>query len=162
MPIRTLISILAAGLACLCMGGTSAAAAAPLSGSGTFQVTFVPTGVQTADGNTFLTFTFVETSTGFLAGTRVGQGSLVIHPDGTLTARTEGLFTGTIGESAPGTVNLKGEVSGSFAAATGQVQASDGAGGLTGVLAKFVYSGHATGPTSLAGTLTGQAQFVTS
>lgn len=160
MIFKTFIAILAASIACLCLGGVSAAAAGPASGSGTFQVTFVPTGVKTADGNTFLTFTFIETSTGFLAGTRVGDGSLVIHPDGTLTAQTSGLFTGTMAGSAPGTVLLKGEVSGSFSAATGQVQASDGTDGLAGVQAKLVYSGHATGPTSLAGTLVGQAIFV--
>ena len=158
MATKRSLALIAAIVACLCVGGTAAEAAVPMSGSGDFQVLFVPTGVETADGNTFMTFTFVETFTGFLDGTRIGQGSLVIHPDGNLTARDVGPFTGTIAGSAPGTVMIEAEVSGSFSAATAQVQAGDGTGGLSGVMAKVVAHGHAVGPTSLAGTYTAQAQ----
>lgn len=155
---KRIIAILTASVAFLGVGGTVAEAAAPVSGSGDFQVTFVPTGVETADGNTFITFTVVETFTGFLDGTRVGQGSLVVHPDGNLTARDSGIFKGTIAGSAPGTLTMNVEVSGSFSAATGQGQAGDGTGGLTDVVVNLVAHGHAVGPTSLAGNYVAQVQ----
>jgi len=161
LVIKRLVAIVFTSVACLCVGGIGAQAATPMSGSGTFQVTFVPVSVETADGNTFIRFNFVETTTGLLAGTRVGQGSLVIHPDGTLTARDSGIFTGTLGGSAPGTAIGNVEVSGTFSASMGQLEVSDGTGGLTDAQAKLVASGHAVGPTSLAGTYTGQAQLGT-
>ena len=159
MAIKRFIAIVVTSVACLGFGGVAVQASAPVSGSGTFQITFVPASVETADGNTFITFNFVETTTGFLAGTRVGQGSLVIHPDGPVNARDSGIFTGTLGGSAPGTAFGHVEVSGTFSASTGLLEVSAGTGGLTGAHAQFVASGHAIGTTSLAGTYIGQAQF---
>lgn len=159
MRIKRALALIAASLACLCLGGTAAEAAAPASGSGAFEITFVPNSVETAGGNTFMTFTFVENFSGFLAGTRVGQGELVVHPDGNLTATGSGVFTGTIAGSAPGTVMFKDEVSGSFSASSARVQSGDGTSGLSGIVAEVFASGHAVGTTSLAGTYVGRAQF---
>lgn len=159
MLVRKFVATLAATLACLCFGSIAAQASEPVSGSGSSQVTLVPVAAETADGNTFITYTYVETFTGFLAGVRVGKGSLVIHPDGTLNAHASGTFTGTIAGSAPGTAILKVEVSGTFSAAVAQVLVSDGTGGLAGVQGNLVDHGSATGPTSFAGTYSGQVMF---
>jgi hypothetical protein len=162
LAIKRFVAIVVASVACLSFGGIAAQASTPVSGSGTFQVTFVPTGVETAGGNTFLTFTFTEKSSGFLTGTRVGEGSLVIHPDGTLNARGSGVFTGTVAGSAPGTAIFTSEVAGTFSATSGELLAGDGTEGLAGLQGTAVFTGSATGPTTLAGTYTAQVQFVTS
>ncbi len=124
--------------------------------TGAWVITLTPVAVSFADGNTFIDFTLAETITGTVAGTRVGAGRLVIHPDGTLNAHDEGTFTGTVAGGAVGTGTVLVEASGTFTALTGQVFLSDGAGGLAGVHGDFRIVGGAIGPTTFAGTYTGQ------
>ncbi len=123
--------------------------------TGAWVITLTPQAVSFADGNTFIGFTLAETITGTVAGTRVGAGRLVIHPDGTLNAHDAGTFTGTAG-GAVGTGTMLVEASGTFTALTGQVFLSDGTGGLAGVHGNFRIVGAAIGPTTFAGTYTGQ------
>jgi hypothetical protein len=155
---RKLVAIVAAALAVFCLEGLVAEAATPVSGSGTFVITLTPVGTRTADGNTFIDFTFDETIRGLYSGRRVGQGSLVVHPDGTVTARDSGVFTGTVAGRS-GTAILSVEGVGTFAALTAQVQASDGTGGLTDIHSQAFVTGSAVGLTTLAGTYTGRVQF---
>ncbi len=122
--------------------------------TGAWTITITSESVSTADGNTIIAFTFDETITGTLAGTRVGLGQLVIHPDGTLNAHDQGTFTGTVGGMA-GSAATTAEASGTISALTGHVVVGDGAGGLTGVHGNFFIVGSATGPSRLAGTYTG-------
>jgi hypothetical protein len=130
-----------------------AAAATPASGG--FVANLSPVGSRSADGNTFITFTFVETFQGTLAGTRVGSGQLVIHPDGTINVRDSGLFTGSIA-GASGTAILSASVSGTFGSVTGNFVVTNGTDGLAGVHAEGTAAGGATGPATFAGTYSGQ------
>jgi hypothetical protein len=156
---RRIIAIVAAAIAFSCFGGTVAQASTPVSGSGTFLITLTPTSSRTADGNTFIDFTFHETIRGLYSGTRVGQGTFVLHADGTATARDSGVFTGSVAGSAPGTAILSVEAAGTFTALTAQVIATDGTAGLAGVHGQAFVTGTATSPTTFAGTYTGRAQF---
>jgi len=132
----------------------SASTAMPLSG--TFRATIAPVGSRSADGNTIISFTFMETFTGTMSGTRVGAGTLLVHPDGTLDVRDAGLFTGTIG-AASGTATITGVGAGVFASFAGRFRVSEGSGGLAGLHASGSFKGSATGPVSFAGTYSGQA-----
>ncbi len=85
--------------------------------SGTEATTLSPVSTRAADGNTFIGFTLAESWQGTFAGTRVGSGSVVIHPDGSIDAQSSGIFTGTIAGSS-GTAVMRFHVSGTFAAAT--------------------------------------------
>src|SRR5438309_8038353 len=95
----------------------AASAAAPTPAIGSFAATISPVGTRSADGNTFISFTFVEDFQGTLTGARVGTGQLAIHPDGTINARVSGLFTGSIA-GASGTAILSDSLSGTFSAIT--------------------------------------------
>src|SRR6266699_4162732 len=64
--------------------------------SGTEATTLSPVSTRAADGNTFIGFTLAESWQSTFAGTRVGLGSVVIHPDGSIDAQSSGIFTGTI------------------------------------------------------------------
>jgi hypothetical protein len=133
----------------------AANAAAPTPASGSFAATISPVGTQMADGNTFITFTFVEEFEGTLTGTRVGTGRLVVHPDGTVNARDSGLFTGSIGGRS-GTAVLSASISGTFAAFAANFVVTDGTGDLSGIHVEGTAAGAATGPVSFAGTYSGQ------
>jgi hypothetical protein len=155
---RILTSLVAAISLC-CLSGTVAQASTPISGGGTFQFNLTPVSSRAADGNTFITYTFHETISGIISGTRDGQGSLVIHPDGTVNVSDSGVFSGTIAGSAPGTARLIANASGTFASVTAQGVFSDGAAGLAGVHGQAFVTGAATGPTSFGGAYTARAQF---
>jgi hypothetical protein len=90
-----------------------------------------------------------------MSGTRVGTGTLVVHPDGTLHVRDTGLFTGTIA-GASGTATMTGVATGMFSSFTGRFRVSHGADGLAGVRGGGSFTGSATGPVSFAGTYSGQ------
>jgi hypothetical protein len=135
----------------------TAYASTPTPLSGTFSATIAPVGSRSADGNTFISFTFGETFTGSISGTRVGAGTLVVHPDGTLNVRDAGLLTGSIA-GASGTANMTGVASGVFGSFKGRFRVSDAAGGLSGVRGEGSFTGSATGPVSFAGTYSGQIQ----
>jgi hypothetical protein len=133
----------------------TAYASAPTPLSGAFNATIVPVASRSADGNTIIFFTFNETFTGTMIGTRVGTGTLVVRPDGTLHICDIGLFTGTIAGTS-GTARITGVASGVFSSLTGRFRVSDGDGGLSGVHGEGSFVGSATGPVSFAGTYSGQ------
>ena len=123
----------------------------PFQGSGTFTISFSPSPERTADGNTFIDYTFTESSLGIVDGTRFGSGELVIHADGSFNTSNTGIFTGTIaGRSGTAEMDFRG--SGTFASAGGSYTVTHGMGGLAGVHAEGTDSGSATGPTTFAGT----------
>jgi len=130
----------------------------PVQGGGTFTISFTPVPERTADGNTFIDYTFTETTLGIFDGTRVGSGELVIHADGSLNTINSGTFTGTIaGRSGTAEMSFRG--SGTFASAGGSYTVTGGTGGLAGVHAEGKDSGSATGPTTLAGTYSFKVNF---
>ena len=157
--LKRLLTGLVASISLCLFTGTVAQASTPVTGSGTFLFNLTPASSRTADGDTFITYTFHETISGIVSGTRVGQGSLVIHPDGTVNVSDSGVFSGTIAGSAPGTATLSAQASGTFASVTAQGVLSDGAGGLTGVHGVAFVTGAATGPTTFAGSYTQRVQF---
>lgn len=130
-------------------------AAPPTPASGSFAATLSPVGSRSADGNTFISFTFTETVQGTLTGTRVGSGLLVIHPDGTINARVSGLFTGSIG-GASGSAVFNESATGTLSALTSNFVVTHGTGGLAGIHVEGAGAGGATGPTTFAGTYSGQ------
>src|SRR5260370_28424368 len=82
--------------------------------SGTEATTLSPVSTRAADGNTFIGFTLAESWQGTFAGTRVGSGSVVIHPDGSIDAQSSGIFTCTIAGRS-GTAGVHFPVSGARA-----------------------------------------------
>ena len=126
--------------------------------SGTEATTLSPVSTRAADGNTFIGFTLAESWQGTFAGTRVGSGSVVIHPDGSIDAQSSGIFTGTIAGRS-GTAVMRFHVSGTFAAATVIFTVTDGTGGLTGVHGEGTEAVSATGPLSVAGTYSAVVHF---
>jgi len=136
----------------------AAYAAAPTPASGSFAATISPVGTRSADGNTVISFTFVETVQGTLTGTRVGSGLLLIHPDGTINARVNGQFTGSIG-AASGSAIFNESDSGTFSAFASNFVVTDGTDGLAGVHVEGTGAGAATGPATFAGTYSGQVTF---
>jgi hypothetical protein len=123
----------------------------PVQGGGTSTISLTPVPERTADGNTFIDYTFTETMLGIIDGTRVGSGELVIHADGSFNTINSGTFTGTIAGRS-GTAEMSFRISGTFASAGGSFTVTGGTGGLAGVHAEGKNSGSATGPTSFAGT----------
>ena len=152
MTIKRIMAILTASVACVCLGGTSAEAATPASGSGTFTISFVPVVERIADGNTFIDYTFVENDAGIVNGTRIGSGELVIHPDGSFNTQNTAIFTGSMAGSQSGTAEMDFWGSGTFALAGGNFTATHGTGGLAGVHAQGTDSGTATSATTFVGT----------
>lgn len=130
----------------------------PVNGQGHSTVSLVPVAEHTADGNTFIDYTITETFSGIVEGTRVGAGTLVIHPDGSLNSTNDGIFTGTIAGSS-GTAEIHVSVEGTFAGAVANFTVTNGTGGLAGVHAQGTDHGSATGPTSLAGTYSIKVNF---
>jgi len=149
----SVLVVFASVLAVAAAPAAYAATSTPASGS--FLATISPVGSRSADGNTFINFTFVETFQGTLTGTRVGSGSLLIHPDGTINVRDSGLFTGSIA-GASGTAILSASISGTLASVTGNYVVRDGTDGLAGVHVEGTAAGGATGPATFAGTYSGQ------
>jgi hypothetical protein len=158
LAIKRFIAIVTMCVASLSFGGIVAQASAPVSGSGTFQVTFVPTGIETADGNTIIDYTFAENTVGIVDGTRIGSGELVIHADGSFNTANSGIFTGSIAGKS-GTAEGSYRASGTFASAGGNLTVTHGTDGLAGVHAEGKDSGSATGPTTFAGTISFKVNF---
>jgi uncharacterized membrane protein len=132
----------------------------PVPVTGTFNLAFEPVSVRRVDGNTVTDFTFHEQLSGSIAGTRAGTGTLVVHPDGTLTVEDTGRFTGTVA-GRPGSVIVDVRGEGTFASltATATIDGSSGTGGLRGLRGRARITGAATGPTTLAGSYVGQVHF---
>ena len=138
--------------------GPAVSAAEPAQANGTFTFSFSSVSIRTADGNTFVDYTFTETTLGIFDGTRVGSGSAVIHSDGSFNTINSGTFTGTIaGRSGTAEMSFRG--SGTFASAGGSYTVTGGTGGLAGVHAEGKDSGSATGPTTFAGTYSVKVNF---
>jgi hypothetical protein len=138
--------------------GATEAFAAPTPANGTFDNTVTYTGARSADGNTILPFTFVERIEGTFTGTRVGTGTLILHPDGTLNVHNSGVFTGTVAGSAPGTLILRAEASGTLSAVTGHFDGTIGTGGLSGITAHGSVAGAAVSQIEFVGTYSGQVE----
>jgi hypothetical protein len=143
--------LLLAGLAPTAYASTSSLA------SGTFDIAISPTSSRVDDGNTIVAFTLHETFTGTLTGTRDGSGTLVIHPDGTLRARTSGLFTGTIG-GVPGNATFSDTAAGVASSIVGRFRTSEGSGALENITVSGSINGHATSAVSFAGTYAGKVR----
>ncbi len=97
------------------------------------------------------TASFTVLLSGFFTGTRIAQGSEVIHPDGTFNAHDTGIFTGTANGVA-GTLVITGESNGIGGTGSGDFIVGQGADGLSGVHAQGPFQFTATGPTSTTGT----------
>lgn len=156
-------AIVAAVVALFCFGNAVAEASTSISGggipaSGTDAITLSPVSTRAADGNTFIDFTYVESWQGTFDGTRVGSGSLVIHPDGSVNAQGSGIFTGMIAGRS-GTAVIHASVTGSLGSPTAIFTVTDGTGGLAGVHAVGTDAGSATSPTSFAATYSGEVHF---
>jgi hypothetical protein len=150
-------SIFAIAAALALLGpGVYASSSGPESGAWT--ITLTPQTVTSSGGNTIIEFTLNETISGTVSGTRVGGGTLVLHPDGTLVAHDAGTFTGTV-DGVAGTGTLVVDASGTFSALTGRVVLHDGKGCLNDVRGRFRIAGSAIGPTTFAGTYTGRVHF---
>ncbi|HVH09505.1 MAG TPA: DUF3224 domain-containing protein, partial [Gemmatimonadales bacterium] len=129
----------------------------PIAVSGTFRFTFEPVATRQVDGNTITDFAFQEDVSGSIAGVRVGTGTLVAHPDGTLDVIDAGRFTGTV-EGIPGSVIVEVRAAGTLGSftATARFDPNSGTGGLRGLGGSVRVTGAATGPTTLAGSYGGQ------
>jgi len=97
---------------------------------------------------------------GSVSGTRVGRGTLVIHPDGTLNVKDTGFLTGTMA-GISGSVNLEAWAEGTLASLVGSVTVypQTGTGGFTGLQGVVKVTGAATGPATLSGSYEGQVHF---
>ena len=156
--IRSFVVAMTASMVGIVGMAMSALAAPPLQVGGTFNFAMSPLAERSADGNTFVSFSFVESIHGALEGTRTGTGELVVHPDGTINAKDSGVFIGTV-DGVAGTAVLRVSGSGSFVAIAANFSVSDGAGGLAGVHVEGKVAGSATGPASFAGTYSSQVHW---
>ena len=132
----------------------------PVPIAGSFTLTFEPVDVRLADGNAFIDFSFHEQLSGSVSATRVGTGTLVIHPDGTLNVKDAGFLTGTMG-GISGSVNAEAWAQGRLASLGGSVTIypQTGTGGFTGLQGVVKVTGAATGPATLAGSYEGRVHF---
>lgn len=121
---------------------------------GSWSITIAPKSVTTADGNVIIKFSLSEIISGTFTGTRVGEGVLVEHPDGSFEARDSGTYTGMVAGKA-GSATVAAQATGTFSSVTGHVAVTDGSGGLSGIQAQINIVGSATGPASFAGTYAG-------
>ena len=126
-------------------------ATTPTTVTGTFTASFTVLSITSSDGNTIITVSEIATLSGFLTGTRIAQGSEIIHPDGTFNAHDTGIFTGSANGVA-GTLVITGESNGIGGIGSGDFIVGQGTGGLSGVHAQGPFQFTATGPTSTTGT----------
>src|SRR6058998_3373016 len=91
------------------------------------------------------------TLTGSFAGTRIAQGSEIIHPDGSFIASDTGTFTGTL-DGALGTLVIAGHSTGVGGTGAGGFVVNDGTGALEDIHGYGPFQFTATGPTSTTGT----------
>ncbi len=126
-------------------------ATTPTTVSGSFTASFNVLTITVSGGNTIITVAETASLSGFFTGTRIAQGSEIIHPDGTFNAHDTGIFTGTI-NGMSGTLVINGESSGIGITGAGNFTVGQGTQGLTGVHAQGPFQFTATGPTTTAGT----------
>ena len=126
-------------------------ASSPITASGTFTASFTVLSVTTAGGNTIITVNETATLTGSFVGTRIAQGSEIIHPDGSFIASDTGTFTGTL-NGEPGTLVITGHSTGVGGTGAGGFVVNNGAGALEDIHGYGPFQFTATGPTSTTGT----------
>lgn len=137
-----LLILLGAATAAASMLALPASATPPSPGPGTFAVvTATTTDVRTAGGNTFITVERTAVLAGTFTGTAVDTVRLVMHANGTTSARGEGTCACAIG-SRTGTFDYHFQGSGTFPATlSGQYVVRHGTGGLEGLHAQGPFSG---------------------
>ena len=123
--------------------------------TGTFAARTSPVAIRSAAGNTIIDFTLVEQFTGTMSGTRVGSGTLIIHPDGSVNVRATGVLTGSIA-GVSGTVVLDANGCGTLSSIAINWVVSHGSGGLARYHGEGAGVGAATGPATLAGSYSGE------
>ena len=128
-----------------------ASATTSTSVTGSFTASFTVLSVTSADGNTIIVVSETATLTGPFTGTRIAQGSEIIHPDGSFNAHDTGTFTGTV-NGISGTLVITGESTGLGANGAGDFVVGQGTGGLEGFHAQGPFHFTATGPTTTTGT----------
>jgi len=144
-------TILLMTLALLAPIAPFAHASPPTTATGTFTASFTVLSVTTAGGNTIITVNETATLTGSFVGTRIAQGSEIIHPDGSFVAMDTGTFTGTL-NGALGTLVITGHSTGVGGTGAGGFVVNDGTGALEDVHGYGPFQFTATGPTSTTGT----------
>jgi len=123
----------------------------PTTATGTFTASFTVLTGTTAGGNTIITVNETATLTGSLVGTRIAQGSEIIHPDGSFVAMDTGTFTGTL-NGIPGTLVITGHSTGTGATGAGSFVVNQATGASTDMHGFGPFEFSATGPTSTTGT----------
>src|SRR2546422_3911081 len=126
-------------------------ASPPRTATGTFTASFTVLSVAAAGGNTIITVNETATLAGSFVGTRIAQGSEIIHPDGSFIASDTGTFTGTL-DGAPGSLVVTGHSTGGGGTGAGGFVVNNGTGGLEDVHGFGPFQFTATGPTSTTGT----------
>jgi hypothetical protein len=138
---RRLLALVVPILAAVAAVPASATTPSPVAG--TFAVvTFTATSSRTADGNTFTTLVRTAVISGTFNGTATDTVTLVMHSNGTTSARGEGTCVCTIGALA-GTFDYSFEGSGIFPTSLeGRYVVGHGTGGLEGIHAEGPFSGN--------------------
>lgn len=142
-------------MAAAALAVTPASATPPSPSTGTFAVvSATTTDVRTADGNTFITVSRTAVISGTFTGTATDTVLLVMHSNGTTSARGAGTCACSI-EGRSGTFDYRFQGSGTFPTElSGQYVVGHGTGGLEGIHAQGPFSG-----TFFVATLGGQYHF---
>ena len=138
---RKLVFLVVTAAAALAV--TPALATPPSPAAGTFAVvSATTTDVRTADGNTFITVSRTALISGTFTGTATDTVLLVMHPNGTTSARGAGTCVCTI-EGRSGTFDYRFQGSGTFPTSlSGHYVVGHGTGGLEGIHAEGPFSGN--------------------
>src|SRR5205809_3023136 len=123
----------------------------PTTATGTFTASFTVLLVTTAGGNTIIAVNETVTLTGSFAGTRIAQGSEIIHPDGSFIASDTGTFTGTL-DGALGTLVIAGHSTGVGGTGAGGCVVNEGTGALEDSHGYGAFQLSGTGPSRATGT----------
>ncbi len=132
-------------------------ATTPTTVSGSFAASFTVLSITRSGGNTIITVMETATLSGFFTGTRIAQGSEIIHADGTFNAHDTGTFTGTANGQS-GTLVITGESNGLGSIGSGDFAIGQGTTGLAGDHAQGSFQFTATSPTTTIGTYSVQFQ----
>jgi hypothetical protein len=131
-----------------------AARLTPISGNFVFTVTGVISDTV-SHGNTIVKYTFSEVLTGSVVGTRTGTGTSITYPDGTVNGHNCGTFVGSV-LGFSGTTHDCVTAQGTATSLNVQFLANHGTGELAGTLTEGSAVAVATGPTTSAGTYSGE------
>jgi hypothetical protein len=126
----------------------------PVSGSFTFTLTGITSEI-THGGSTIVKFTFYEQLTGSIVGTRSGTGIQISQADGAFSVKNCGVFVGKV-LGIPGTADDCATLQGFGNSFAGEFATAHGTGGLTGSQVTASFVGASTGPTTTAGTYSGE------